>query len=154
MKHLPLLSDSARGSPKSSMMFWGLVILALALAGCGATAPTPTVQPTAAPTVAAPTDVAPTAVPAPASSQSITVNVKNFAFDPKELTVSVGTTVIWHNNDSVGHTVTSDTALFDGALPSGADFQFTFSQAGTYPYYCQPHGGSGGQGMSGVVVVK
>jgi plastocyanin len=70
------------------------------------------------------------------------------------LTVSPGTTVTWHNNDAVRHTVTSDTGLFDGNLPGGADFQFTFSQPGTYPYYCKPHGGPGGKGMSGVIIVK
>jgi predicted lipoprotein with Yx(FWY)xxD motif/plastocyanin len=90
-----------------------------------------------------------------AASQTVNIAVQNFSFNPKELTISVGTTVVWHNNDSVMHTVTSDTGLFDGNLPpGGADFQFTFSQAGTYPYYCKPHGGPGGQGMSGVITVK
>jgi plastocyanin len=65
-----------------------------------------------------------------------------------------GTTVIWHNSDSVTHTVTSDTGLFDSPLPGGADFQFTFDKAGTYPYYCRPHGGPGEQGMSGTIVVQ
>jgi plastocyanin len=84
----------------------------------------------------------------------VTISLQNFAFNPKELTVSPGTTVIWHNNDSVRHTVTSDTGLFDGNLPGGADFQFTFNQPGTYPYYCRPHGGPGEKGMSGVILVK
>jgi predicted lipoprotein with Yx(FWY)xxD motif/plastocyanin len=91
--------------------------------------------------------------PAPAASKTTTINVQNFAFDPKDLTIPAGTTVIWHNSDSVTHTVTSDTGLFDGNLPGGADFQFTFSQPGTYPYYCKPHGGAGGEGMSGVIIV-
>jgi plastocyanin len=47
-----------------------------------------------------------------------------------------------------------DDGLFDGNLPSGADFQFTFDKPGTYPYYCKPHGGPGGQGMSGVITVQ
>jgi predicted lipoprotein with Yx(FWY)xxD motif/plastocyanin len=89
-----------------------------------------------------------------AAGQTVTISVKNFAFNPKDLTVSPGTTVVWHNEDSARHTVTSDAGLFDGPLPSGADFQFTFDKAGTYPYYCKPHGGPGEQGMSGVVVVQ
>jgi predicted lipoprotein with Yx(FWY)xxD motif/plastocyanin len=89
-----------------------------------------------------------------AAAQTVTISVQNFAFNPKELTVSPGTTVIWHNNDSAMHTVTSDTGLFDGGLPGGADFQFTFKDPGTYPYYCKPHGGPGGEGMSGVIIVK
>jgi predicted lipoprotein with Yx(FWY)xxD motif/plastocyanin len=92
--------------------------------------------------------------PAPAASQTVTISVQNFAFNPKELTIKAGTTVVWHNNDSVLHTVTSDTGLFDGNLPGGADFQFTFDKAGTYAYYCKPHGGKGGEGMSGVIIVS
>jgi predicted lipoprotein with Yx(FWY)xxD motif/plastocyanin len=91
---------------------------------------------------------------APATSETVTINVQNFAFNPKDLSIKAGTTVIWHNNDSATHTVTSDTGLFDGNLPGGADFQFTFSQPGTYPYYCKPHGGAGGEGMSGVITVS
>ncbi len=89
-----------------------------------------------------------------ASGQTVTVSVKDFAFNPKELTISPGTTVVWHNEDSARHTVTSDTGLFDGPLPSGADFQFTFTEPGTYAYYCKPHGGPGGEGMAAVVIVK
>jgi predicted lipoprotein with Yx(FWY)xxD motif/plastocyanin len=87
------------------------------------------------------------------AAQTVTVSVKNFAFNPKELTVSPGTTVLWHNEDSATHTVTSDTGLFDGSLPGGADFEFTFNEPGIYPYYCKPHGGAGGVGMSGVITV-
>jgi predicted lipoprotein with Yx(FWY)xxD motif len=93
--------------------------------------------------------------PAPAASENVTINVQNFAFNPKELSIKAGTTVTWHNSDSVLHTVTSDTGLFDGNLPpGGADFQFTFDKAGTYPYFCKPHGGAGGEGMSGVIIVQ
>jgi predicted lipoprotein with Yx(FWY)xxD motif/plastocyanin len=89
-----------------------------------------------------------------ASGNTVKINVQNFAFDPKSTTINAGTTVIWHNSDSVMHTVTSDAGLFDSPLPGGADFQFTFDKAGTYPYYCRPHGGPGGAGMSGVIIVK
>lgn len=140
MKHLLLQSGSAHRSPRALVVLLGLVVVVLALASCAASA---TQQP-------APQ----TAAPAQASGQSITVSAKNFAFDPKELTVSPGTTVTWRNNDSILHTVTSDTGLFDSNLPAGADFQFTFNQPGTYAYYCKPHGGPGGKGMSGVIVVK
>jgi len=143
MKRLPLPVSTPRGSLRAPMMFFGLVALALMLAGCATpAAPKPPAQTVAAPTIA------------PASSQSATVSAKNTAFNPKELTVKAGTTVIWHNDDSVRHTVTSDTGLFDGNLPAGADFQYAFSQPGTYPYHCTPHGGAGGQGMSGVIIVQ
>jgi plastocyanin len=97
---------------------------------------------------------APGADASQAASQTVTLSVKDFAFNPKELTIAPGTTVIWHNEDAATHTVTSDTGLFDGNLPREDDFQFTFSRPGTYPYYCKPHGGVGGQGMSGVITVS
>jgi plastocyanin len=149
MKYLSSLYGSTQRSPRAPVLLLGLVVVVLALASCSTSAAQ---QPAAQP--AAASAAAPTAAAAPAGGQSITISVKNYAFNPKELTVSAGTTVVWHNDDSVRHTVTSDTGLFDGNLPGGADFQFTFSQPGTYPYYCKPHGGPGEQGMSGVIVVK
>jgi plastocyanin len=78
----------------------------------------------------------------------------NYSFDPAVITVTVGTTVVWTNKDNVSHTVTSDTGLFDsGLLANAGTFSFTFAQAGTYPYYCRPHGGPGGTGMSGKIIV-
>src|SRR2546422_3193364 len=62
-------------------------------------------------------------------------------FSPANLTVKVGKTVTWVNKDTVTHTVTSDgSGLFDsGFMPTGATFQFTFTAAGTYPYYFTVH---------------
>lgn len=68
------------------------------------------------------------------------VTIKGFAYNPATLTVKVGTTVKWTNNDSVAHTVTSDTGLFDsGELASGDTYSFTFTQAGTFVYHCAMH---------------
>ena len=59
--------------------------------------------------------------------------------------------VIWKNTDSVPHSVTSDTDYADptfgkfnsishiGLVPPGQIFNFTFTQAGEYPYHCEPH---------------
>jgi len=68
-------------------------------------------------------------------------------YDPRSLTVSSGTTVIWTNNDESIHTVTEgspdnveDTSLFDsGILAIGKTFEFKFSDAGSYGYYCTLH---------------
>jgi plastocyanin len=71
-------------------------------------------------------------------------------FSPANLTVKVGKTVTWVNKDTVTHTVTSDgSSLFDsGFMPTGSTFRFTFTQAGTYPYYCTVH-----PYMKGTIVV-
>ena len=68
-------------------------------------------------------------------------------FDPPTLTISKGTTVTWKNADSTVHTVTSGTpegghsdTVFDSSyLVAGTTFQWTFSFAGTFDYYCTLH---------------
>jgi len=65
---------------------------------------------------------------------------------PSVLTVAVGETVTWLNDDTAAHTVTSGTAADgpDGAFDSslfmaGASFEATFDEAGTFEYFCMVH---------------
>ena len=70
------------------------------------------------------------------------VSIDNFAFDPKELVITAGTTVTWINFDDVSHTVTNKTVppLFDSkTLHSDDKFSFEFKTPGTYDYFCKPH---------------
>ena len=67
-------------------------------------------------------------------------------FDPKDITVSTGTTVKWTNSDDTIHTVTSGTpdagpsGTFDSSIVNpGASFEYTFNSAGTFDYYCIVH---------------
>jgi plastocyanin len=97
--------------------------------------------------------LAPAAGARPAA-QEVTVEMRNIAFEPRTVTVPAGTTVVWVNRDAFAHTVTADNGSFDsGLIPPGGAFRFTFERPGTYPYYCVPHGGPGGVGMAGLVVV-
>jgi plastocyanin len=69
-----------------------------------------------------------------------TVDIKNFAFSPVTLTISNGQTVTWTNMDSVSHTVTSTTGVFDsGPISPGQTFSYTFNNAGTFEYSCTIH---------------
>ena len=67
------------------------------------------------------------------------------AYQPNPIQVSVGTTVTWTNNDAQPHTATSgENATPDGRFDSSilapaATFDFTFTEAGEYPYYCLLH---------------
>ncbi len=80
---------------------------------------------------------------APASAE---VNISNFNFGPGGLEVKVGTTVTWTNKDGMDHTVTADDGTFDsGALGRGGSFSFTFTEAGTFSYYCDFHAGMTGE---------
>jgi len=63
-------------------------------------------------------------------------------FDPNSLTINVGDTVTWSNNDGIAHTATSTSGpvSFDsGNIASGANWAFTFTEAGTYDYVCEYH---------------
>ncbi len=85
---------------------------------------------------------------------TVQVDAVDSAFDSKEVEVSVGTTVVWTNTGSIAHTVTADDGSFDsGNMDSGDTFEYTFEEAGTYPYYCKYHGDKGGVGMAGVITV-
>lgn len=97
-----------------------------------------------------------TATPTPASTSSeVVVTIQNFAFSPNPLMIPVGTAVRFVNKDALAHTVTADDGSFDsGTLNQGQDFTFTFTKAGTFAYYCAFHGGKGGVGMSGTIMVK
>ena len=92
-----------------------------------------------------------TAAPA---RQTVEVEADDNYFEPKALTVKAGTKVVWGNEGQRPHTITADNGAFNsGNLGTGASFSFTFAQAGTYPYYCEYHGGPGGQGMAGTITV-
>jgi len=68
------------------------------------------------------------------------VTIENFAFDPADLTVSVGDTVTWSNKDSTAHTATADGGAFDtGTIAAGSSKSVTFSRAGTFTYHCKIH---------------
>ena len=70
------------------------------------------------------------------------VKIDNFTFGPATLTVPVGTTVTWINKDDIPHTVVSTNdskTLKSKVLDTDEKFSFTFSKAGTYPYFCSIH---------------
>lgn len=68
------------------------------------------------------------------------VRVSGFAYSPSRLEVEPGTPVTWRNDDPQDHTVTSDEpGGFDLPLPPGGTATWTFTESGTYRYYCKPH---------------
>jgi plastocyanin len=79
------------------------------------------------------------------------VSEEGIAFNPAEVTVGVGDTVTWTNNDSVGHDVTADSFSSGdpGGMAPGDTFEHTFEEAGTFDYVCTVH-----PGMEGSVVVE
>jgi plastocyanin len=78
------------------------------------------------------------------------IAIDNFSFTPKEITVAPGTTITWVNHDDVPHTVVSPDKKFRSkALNTDEEFSFTFTDAGTYSYFCSVH-----PMMTGKIIVK
>lgn len=87
-----------------------------------------------------------------AQAQAATMEVKidNFSFGPAVLTIKTGTTVTWTNRDDIPHTVVSTDGVFKSkVLDTDEKFSYTFSKAGTFPYFCSIH-----PKMTGKVVVQ
>ena len=126
--------------------------MALVAAACsGAASPTVsvpavTVPPASVPAASSAAPSAPAAsapaasAPAASTATGDAVTIAGFAFSPGALTVKVGTSVTWTNQDSVAHTVTADDGSFDsGHLGNGLTFKQTFAKAGTFAYHCAIH---------------
>jgi plastocyanin len=86
----------------------------------------------------------------PQQAATAEVKIDNFSFGPATLTVAPGTTVTWINRDDIPHTVVSTDSVFKSkVLDTDEKFSFTFTKAGTYPYFCSIH-----PKMTATVVVK
>jgi 3',5'-cyclic-AMP phosphodiesterase len=89
-----------------------------------------------------------------ASSRNVSdrdvVNIDNFSFSPKSLTVKAGATVMWMNHDDIPHNVVSTEKKFSSpVLDTDQNFSFKFQEPGSYPYYCKIH-----PMMTGTIVVE
>jgi LPXTG-motif cell wall-anchored protein len=93
---------------------------------------------------------APKQKPKAIAAASGSVTIADFSFSPAAITVDQGDTVTWVNNGPTAHSATANGGEFDtGILKAGQSSSHTFSQAGTYSYFCQPH-----PFMKGTVVVQ
>ncbi len=94
------------------------------------------------------------AVPSLAANHNVEITLTQF--NPANLTVNVGDTVIWRNNSFLQHTVTSgNSCSANGTFNSGLInpdivFQYTFTSIGDFPYFCILHCLAG---MRGTVTV-
>ena len=85
----------------------------------------------------------------------VVVELSGFTFSPTVVTITPGQTVIWVRRSGF-HNVAAD----DGSYRSGAvsdtwqTFSHTFTDVGESLYHCEAHGGPGGVGMAGRVVVQ
>ena len=76
----------------------------------------------------------------PARAADTEVKISNFTFNPPQVAVKAGSTVVWTNDNNIPHTVTSTTLAFkSAALNTDNKFSFTFTTPGTYKYFCSLH---------------
>lgn len=135
------------------------IVAVLGLSACGGAAETAEPSPTTAANADTGGD----------SAQPAAVEIKNIAYKPASMKVLKGTEVTWTSGDAnVRHTATSGKpgkraisgvtkgseakpdGVFDGDLPdAGAEFSFTFKEAGTFAYFCEIH-----PSMTGEIVVE
>jgi len=83
---------------------------------------------------------------APGSSTPGCEETADGCFIPSPVTIPMGGTVTWENNDTAAHTATGGSAtegpsgVFDSSLiMAGSSFSHTFEDAGTFDYFCMVH---------------
>ena len=83
---------------------------------------------------------------APGSSTPGCEDTADGCFIPSPVTIPMGGTVTWENNDTAAHTATGGSAtegpsgVFDSSLiMAGSSFSHTFEDAGTFDYFCMVH---------------
>ncbi len=69
----------------------------------------------------------------------VTVDIQGFTFGPDDLTVGVGTEIVWENRDDAPHTATAEGAFDSGQLERGDSYSLSFDEPGTYEYICTIH---------------
>lgn len=88
----------------------------------------------------------------PAASPMVEANLVTMTkntFVPGALNIKVGETVTWVNTDTYAHDVVADDQSFNsGNLTTGQKYSYTFTKAGTVPYYCSIH-----PSMKGKIIV-
>ena len=81
-------------------------------------------------------------------SDIVNVEIRDYKYTPQNVTVKVGQTVRWTNNDTVLHDVVGS-GIESDYLQKGEKFTYTFEEEGTYRYKCTPH-----PWMEGEVIVE
>jgi plastocyanin len=85
---------------------------------------------------------APALAPAPAHAASHAITMANYAFSPRNETITAGDSVTWTNTDQAPHDVTTTSApvsIHSATLTTGQSWTYTFTVPGTYSYLCSIH---------------
>lgn len=109
--------------------------------------------------------VSPFVVPAPPARAAFReISMVDDEFEPPEIIIQRGDTVVWIHRGARPHGVRATDGSFDSSpgcsfqnggacMRSGDRYSRTFDQAGTFAYFCPVHGSANGVGMAGQVTV-
>jgi amicyanin len=96
-----------------------------------------------------PASASATTADSPAQQGGTAVAITDFKFNPATLTVPVGSTVTWTNQDEEPHTIAAkDGSFHSPGMDTHGTYSFTFTTPGSYDYICSIH-----PFMTGTVVV-
>jgi|SRR3989344_2228638 len=82
------------------------------------------------------------------ATETNSVEIKDFAFNPATINIKAGTVVTWTNKDAAKHTVKLD-EIESPSLAKGQSWSYSFTTPGTYNYICGLH-----PSMQGKIIVE
>ena len=77
------------------------------------------------------------------------ISIDDMAFVDGTMSISIGDSITWWNNDSMAHTVDIESVGSSGTIAAGDSFNYTFNNPGTYSYFCALH-----PSMMGAITVE
>lgn len=77
--------------------------------------------------------------PAVGSQPEVSVEIRDYEYFPRDLTVDAGAKVTWTNFDSAPHTATAKGSWDTGILNEDDSATVTFGTPGQYEYFCTIH---------------
>ena len=125
------------------MLKWvALVGVLAAISGCAPTAPVaPTVSPASA--TVAPTPPQTATLPPRPQANAVFIDAAEQYFNPEQVTIKVGTTVVWKDVQGTHDMVADDRSFASAVLFEGGTYSHLFDTPGHYRYICTLHVGAG-----------
>jgi len=125
---------------KSFAFIFGVLLL-LVISGCTSTSNSPSSAAQSNQVTGASTSSQSVSQSGQSAAKTYNLEIRNFAFSNTDLSINKGDTVIWTNDDTVSHTVTSDSGneLNSPSIPQGGTYSHTFTTSGTFSYHCGIH---------------
>jgi plastocyanin len=74
--------------------------------------------------------------PAAPTATTVSATIASGGFTPNPINISVGSTVMWMNTDSIAHAIVADNGAYrSGTIMPGGQYSYAFPSAGTFAYH-------------------